>query len=311
MKLNAVRFSLVILALHYPNNVARPVDVTEAGSSSSLKKVVSGTLSPFKPGFISVLGWLGVGRNPPPTRVKVNVVGLGRTGTTSLAVAMDILGFNVVHDDETPRLWDFYRDYYNGKINEDEMHIRIGLRGYDVSFKSNTYQWAARHDDVKVILTLRDDPNKWVQSWLKVAYLGDLLEKPPFSWVPAAIALQPLRRDIWKNIPTGGYPDQYLNATVLRKGYDVHIENVRRTVPKERLLEYNVKHGWDPLCRFLEVPIPDVSFPHVNDKIKVRGMMLCYEIITVIFSIWPVYLIYLCALAFFRKSKPDVKAKAM
>ena len=34
--------------------------------------------------------------------------------------------------------------------------------------------------------------------------------------------------------------------------------------PKERLLVYDLKEGWGPLCEFLEVPVPDKPFPHKN-----------------------------------------------
>ena len=47
--------------------------------------------------------------------------------------------------------------------------------------------------------------------------------------------------------------------------FRAHNEEVERTVPPERLLVYDVKEGWGPLCKFLNVPVPDVPFPHVND----------------------------------------------
>ena len=45
-----------------------------------------------------------------------------------------------------------------------------------------------------------------------------------------------------------------------------HVKAVRETIPSDRLLVFDVKQGWDPLCAFLGVPIPeDEPFPHVND----------------------------------------------
>ena len=45
-----------------------------------------------------------------------------------------------------------------------------------------------------------------------------------------------------------------------------HTQAVRETVPSERLLVFDLKQGWEPLCTFLEVPVPDGDpFPHVND----------------------------------------------
>jgi hypothetical protein len=43
-----------------------------------------------------------------------------------------------------------------------------------------------------------------------------------------------------------------------------HEAAVQGTIPPERLLVYRVADGWEPLCRFLERPVPDQSFPHVN-----------------------------------------------
>ena len=45
-------------------------------------------------------------------------------------------------------------------------------------------------------------------------------------------------------------------------------EEVRRHVPEDRLLEFSVKEGWEPLCKFLDVPHPgkDVAFPRLNDR---------------------------------------------
>lgn len=43
-----------------------------------------------------------------------------------------------------------------------------------------------------------------------------------------------------------------------------HCNMIRGLVPKERLLEWTVQDGWEPLCKFLDKPIPDEPFPHVN-----------------------------------------------
>ena len=49
-----------------------------------------------------------------------------------------------------------------------------------------------------------------------------------------------------------------------RTGYDRHYEHVRSLVPKDRLLEYYVKDGWEPLCKFLHVDHPGIEFPRGN-----------------------------------------------
>ena len=49
------------------------------------------------------------------------------------------------------------------------------------------------------------------------------------------------------------------------KYYQEWIEDVKNTVPEDRLLIYNIKDGWKPLCDFLNVPIPDSPFPFLED----------------------------------------------
>ncbi len=48
--------------------------------------------------------------------------------------------------------------------------------------------------------------------------------------------------------------------------YREHYEHVRKRVPKERLLEWEVSEGWDGLCEFLDVERPESAFPRINDK---------------------------------------------
>jgi len=42
-------------------------------------------------------------------------------------------------------------------------------------------------------------------------------------------------------------------------------EHVKASIAPERLLVWNPVDGWEPLCEFLEVPVPDGPVPHVND----------------------------------------------
>ena len=48
--------------------------------------------------------------------------------------------------------------------------------------------------------------------------------------------------------------------------FERHIEDVRSYVPSHRLLVYEVRQGWQPLCDLLEVRVPDEPFPHLNDS---------------------------------------------
>ena len=56
-----------------------------------------------------------------------------------------------------------------------------------------------------------------------------------------------------------GEPDKMAEA------YERWNQEVEDTVPSERLLVWDPKEGWEPLCEFLEVPVPETPLPHVND----------------------------------------------
>jgi hypothetical protein len=68
----------------------------------------------------------------------------------------------------------------------------------------------------------------------------------------------------------GGRVDDKAHAIEV---YNRHNEAVRRTIPPERLLVFDAKAGWDPLCRFLGVAIPPEPFPHLNDTASMLERM--------------------------------------
>jgi hypothetical protein len=89
--------------------------------------------------------------------------------------------------------------------------------------------------------------------------------------------------------------------------YETWNSEVVRSVPADRLLIFNVKQGWKPLCQFLDLPVPgnETPFPNFNDtksfkkkirNIKIGGFVLVY-----------VLPVALAALGFvFRKSIPHI-----
>ena len=52
-----------------------------------------------------------------------------------------------------------------------------------------------------------------------------------------------------------------------------HNAEVQNALPKQRVLVYEVKQGWEPLCKFLGVPVPSTPFPHVNSREEMKQMM--------------------------------------
>jgi hypothetical protein len=71
---------------------------------------------------------------------------------------------------------------------------------------------------------------------------------------------------IWQGTFHGHFEDRAYAIEV----YNQHNDEVKRRVPPERLLVYQVKDGWGPLCEFLGVREPDEPFPRTNDAAEMR-----------------------------------------
>mmetsp|Transcript_42389 Transcript_42389/g.48715 ORF Transcript_42389/g.48715 Transcript_42389/m.48715 type:complete len:168 (+) Transcript_42389:209-712(+) len=123
--------------------------------------------------------------------------------------------------------------------------------------------------NAKVILTERD-PKKWYLS-VKNSILYWYLEahKWPMSLVNSSRVTQ--FRDMFHK-GADGLPhekDGVFGSTQVSKEkaikfYEEWNAEVKRTVPKERLFVFRVQEGWEPLCKFLDVPVPNEPFPNAN-----------------------------------------------
>ena len=173
-------------------------------------------------------------------------------------------------------------------IDIDEVHEILGLRGYNATFKTAGYEWVAKKEDVKAILTVRDNADKYVDSWMVAAPFIDILRSAPFKWFPTVEALLPSFECEYQDETTGGKPEMYMDRDALKETYTAHNSRVQEAIPEERLLMFNVKQGWKPLCEFLDVPVPEgIPFPHVHTRAKLEGEMFFLRMIT---WIWPLVL---------------------
>src|SRR2546423_1574353 len=68
----------------------------------------------------------------------------------------------------------------------------------------------------------------------------------------------------WVTIIAGHEPEQMIEQMV------AYNEGVKRSIPSEQLLVWEVGEGWEPLCEFLGVPVPDDPLPHENDRATFR-----------------------------------------
>lgn len=208
--------------------------------------------------------------------------GLPRTGTLTQAEALKILGITPCFhwidvladlDGQVPQ-WDGALD---GSV--DPAQILDGYR--------STVDWPGGYfykrlleanPDAKVLLSVRD-PERWEPSFREtivdmchgeslIRLLASARAHVDPSW---ARYLQFVDRMFWSEI--GTFPDGH-SPEALIEAFDAHNEQVKRTVPAQQLLVWEVTDGWEPLCDFLGVAVPDQPLPHANDRATFLGRVI-------------------------------------
>lgn len=203
--------------------------------------------------------------------MKVVGVGVGRTGTLSLKAALERLGFgpcfhgrHVLDHPDRLSLWE-------AAAAGDPVDWTALFDGY-----TSTVDWpgaafwrelAAAFPEARVVLTVRD-ADSWYDSVRSTIFrmFGD---GPADGRVARARRTVPgldvftafHRRMIWDGFFGGRFADRH-HAIRL---YNEHNAAVIRELPADRLLVTTPDGGWEPLCTFLGVPIPDEPYPHLND----------------------------------------------
>jgi hypothetical protein len=200
--------------------------------------------------------------------------GLPRTGTLTQKVAFEELGIgpcyhwvDVLADLDQVQLWNRALD---GEVLWDQ--ILGGSR--------STADWPGGYfyrelmdfyPDAKVLLSVRD-PESWERSFRETIWLmshGKTL-MPLLAHARAEVDprwhayLEFVDRMFWG--PEGTFSEGYDEPQQLIDQALAHEEKVKRDVPADRLLVWEVGEGWEPLCDFLELPVPDHPLPHVNDR---------------------------------------------
>ena len=189
--------------------------------------------------------------------LQVIGAGFGRTGTMSLKLALEQLGFGpchhmieVVGHPESVPLW---LEAADGRADWDRI-----FKGYRaaVDWPTATFykELADHYPDAKVILTERD-PESWFRSTQATIF---------------SFPVDPETTDPWQQMVqrvVGGLFDLDMhNHDKVISVYKAHNARVREVIPPERLLVYEVAQGWEPLCRFLGVPVPASPMPKVNSS---------------------------------------------
>lgn len=188
--------------------------------------------------------------------------GWGRTGTASLKLALEQLGFGPCHHmhevRRTPGQLELWEAAAAGRPVDWEA-VFTGFRAA-VDWPSAAFwrEIAEIYPDAKVILSVRPAERWWTSfSGTIKALLDDPRE-------PADPTIARLRRMSHAIIAEGSLRGAYDSAERAVAAFEAHVAAVRSEVPASRLLVLDVAEGWEPLCRFLDVPVPPVPFPRTN-----------------------------------------------
>jgi len=195
--------------------------------------------------------------------LKVLGAGFGRTGTHSLKLALEQLGFGPCHHMYEVRQRPEQVESWLAAARGESLNWGEVFDGFasQVDWPAS-YFWkdlSAFYPDAKVILTDRD-PQSWYKSIsrtiLPATEIGRHEDPDPTNRKASEMIYQIALENIFK----GRLGDEdFAISTML-----AHRQHVIDTIPAERLLVLNTADGWAPLCDFLKVEQPDEPFPRSN-----------------------------------------------
>ena len=198
--------------------------------------------------------------------LRVIGAGFGRTGTLSLKVALEQLGFGpcyhmaeVFAHPEHVALWQAI-----GEGHPADWDALFGGYQAAVDLPASEYyeQLLHAYPQAKVVLTVRD-PQQWYESARSTIFRVGRDERS-FARPPGFVAM--VSALMGRFFPQGVDDRDAAIAAFAR-----HNRQVQERVPPERLLVYEVREGWAPLCRFLGVSVPASPFPRLNDRQEFQG----------------------------------------
>ena len=193
--------------------------------------------------------------------LKVISAGFGRTGTMSMKLALEQLGFWPCHHmieviENTDRQVPLWKDALAGRPNFDVIYDGFAA-AVDWPTAAFWKEVIDHYPDAKVILTTRS-PESWYNS-ISGTILGTLDAQE--AWPPQAVEWFTMVRDaIERSLGSSREKDDLIAAYIAQ---DV---SVKAAIPEDRLLVHEARDGWKPLCDFLGVPVPDVPYPRTNTK---------------------------------------------
>lgn len=244
--------------------------------------------------------------------LKVVGVGYGRTGTYSALLALEDLGFPTLHtmhmyeNNEIFEMWT--NKVFLPSINTKEFSLGepdlgvIASEGFkatmDLPMALYFEQIHVQYPECKFILTVRENSEVWFRSWetltksitqpLRYGYFLTRVRKLGYyiRWLFANV-----NNDSTYLTHPFPLPDQNKERAI--KSYEEHNRRVREIIPSELLLEYNVKQGWGPLCKFLEIEeCPTGPFPRTNSSHSVQVQAISSFVVPLVVVLFIVFTLF-------------------
>ncbi len=198
--------------------------------------------------------------------LKIIGAGLGRTGTMSLKIALEGLGFGPCYHmieciPQGPDHWQLWVDALSGRQNWESVFTGFNS-AVDFPTCSSYLSLAQYYPDAKIILTVRDQ-ERWFDSTQETIFSPKWIEFLRAS--PMNPFLQLTVFDFFK--------DRLHDKNHFIERFQDHVNEVKKNIPASRLLVFDVRQGWAPLCEFLNVPEPDTEFPRVNEAEETKNLL--------------------------------------
>lgn len=200
--------------------------------------------------------------------LRVVGAGLGRTGTSSLKVALEqLLGapcyhmFEVLAHPEHIEQWQLAADG-----GSPDWHRLFEGYAAAVDWPAASFwpEIAEAFPEAIVLLSVRPT-DEWWRSADETIWAVSRRPAPPGTTFEQQ---QAMIRAVLAN----RFTPQWSEEQPSKEAYDRHNADVRARVPKERLLEWAPRDGWGPICEALGLPVPEAPFPHTNSTADFRAM---------------------------------------
>jgi sulfotransferase family protein len=193
--------------------------------------------------------------------LRVVGAGLPRTATRSLKDALELLlGGRCYHMAEVfQHLEDVpaWRDAIRGDGPDWRAFPPDCVAAVDWPASAFWHELADANPDAVIVLSTRESATEWWES--ADATIFPVIRKPASrgheEWLQMCEEL--LAREIGES---------WDDAETAQAFYERYNDRVRREAPADRLLEWRAADGWEPLCRALDLPVPDEPFPKRNTR---------------------------------------------